>query len=330
MPLNGRSALAVNGVVAMLGKVQFWFLALLGGLLPSSAWAGCGSAVCSINTNWDAQGAWTEPGARFDLRYEFIDQDQPMSGDSRIGVGEIPQHHDEVRTINRNWIATFDYAFSQRFGVSASLPIVDRSHDHIHNHGGGQLPESWNFTEAGDVRALGRYHLDGSGQSGIGLLFGVKLPTGDFKVQNDDGDLAERTLQPGTGTTDALFGAYYSVPAGHGNWFAQVLWQAALKEREDYRPGDRASLDLGYSHSLNERFAALVQLNLVYRDRDSGAQAEPEDSGGHFAHVAPGLSYNLGRNAQLYGFVQLPVYQYVNGVQLTASWSLVAGLATRF
>jgi hypothetical protein len=29
---------------------------------------------------------------------------------------------------------------------------------------------------------------------------------------------------------------------------------------------------------------------------------------------------------QLYGFVQLPLYQYVNGTQLTADWSAVAGV----
>lgn len=315
----------------MSGRVQFLSIAVLAALLPAPAWAGCGSALCSINTNWDAQGAWTEPGARFDLRYEFIDQDQPMSGDSRIGVGEIPRHHDEVRTINRNWVATLDYAFSQRFGVSVGLPVVDRTHDHIHNDAGGQLPEHWNFTGVGDARVLGRYHLGESGKAGIGLLFGVKLPTGDFKVENDDGDLAERSLQPGTGTTDALLGAYYrGAGSGHGTWFVHMLWQAALAERQDYRPGDRASVDLGYRHSLNERFAALLQLNLLYRDRDSGAQAEPEDSGGRFAFIGPGLSYNLGSDTQLYGFVQVPLYQYVNGVQLTADWSLLAGISTRF
>jgi hypothetical protein len=317
--------------MAMFGSVQLMTIAVLAGLLPLAAWAGCGSAVCSINTNWDAQGAWAEPGARFDLRYEFIDQDQPMAGDSRIGVGEISHHHDEVRTINRNWIATLDYAFSQRLGVSVSLPVVDRSHEHIHNHGGGQLPETWNFTQAGDARVLGRYHLAESGEAGIGALFGVKLPTGDFKVDNEEGELAERSLQPGTGTTDVLLGAYYRASgSGHSAWFAQVLWQSAVGEREDFRPGDRAGVDLGYRHPLNDRMAALLQLNLLYRDRDSGAQAEPEDSGGRFAFIGPGLSYTLGRDAQLYGFVQVPVYQYVNGVQLTADWSLVAGFATRF
>ena len=315
----------------MLGRARFLSFAILAGLLPLPAWAACGSAVCSINTNWDAQGAWTEPGVRFDLRYEFIDQDQPMAGDSHIGVGEIPHHHDEVRTINRNWIATLDYAFSQRLGVSVSLPVVDRSHEHIHNHMGAQIPETWNFTEVGDARVLGHYHLGESGEAGIGLLFGVKLPTGDFEVENDEGERAERSLQPGTGTTDVLFGAYYRTPvSGRGAWFAQGLWQAALGEREDYHPGDRVGVDLGYRHQLSDRFAALLQLNLLYRERDSGAQAEPEDSGGYFAFIGPGLSFNIGRSTQLYGFVQLPVYQYVNGVQLTADWSVVAGLATRF
>jgi hypothetical protein len=39
----------------------------------ATASAGCGAAFCSINTDWSTQGAWTERGARLDLRYEFID-----------------------------------------------------------------------------------------------------------------------------------------------------------------------------------------------------------------------------------------------------------------
>jgi hypothetical protein len=31
-----------------------------------------------------------------------------------------------------------------------------------------------------------------------------------------------------------------------------------------------------------------------------------------------------------YSFVQLPLYQYVNGVQLTADWAFVAGASVRF
>ncbi|MEQ1880186.1 MAG: hypothetical protein ABL878_04365 [Burkholderiales bacterium] len=314
-----------------LKNLRRWPMLVVAGLLPLPVSAGCGSAVCSINTDWDAQGTWAEPGVRVDLRYEFIDQDQPMSGSSRVNVGEIPLEHDEIRTINRNWIATIDYAFGEKFGVSVSLPFVDRSHSHIHNDVGGPVEENWGLTQLGDIRVLGRYQPGEPGGSGFGLLFGAKLPTGDFKIQNADGELAERTLQPGTGTTDALFGAYYRAPlATHGTWFAQVLGQSATGKHEEFRPGDRIGVDLGYRHPIGENVNALLQMNFLHRDRDSGLQSEPDDSGGRFAFIAPGLSYKMARETQLYGFVQVPVYQYVNGVQLTADMSVVAGFATRF
>jgi hypothetical protein len=42
---------------------------------PLSAAASCGSAFCTVDTNWNVQGIWTEPAPRFDLRYESITQD---------------------------------------------------------------------------------------------------------------------------------------------------------------------------------------------------------------------------------------------------------------
>ena len=46
----------------------------------------------------------------------------------------------------------------------------------------------------------------------FGLQFGIKLPTGKFDVANDEGEVAERSLQPGSGTTDAILGAFYNGP----------------------------------------------------------------------------------------------------------------------
>ena len=56
----------------------------------SVAQASCGSAFCLVNTNWGAQGVWTEPGWRGDLRYEYINQDQPRAGTQDVSVGQIP------------------------------------------------------------------------------------------------------------------------------------------------------------------------------------------------------------------------------------------------
>ncbi|HKA40071.1 MAG TPA: hypothetical protein VKD25_09890 [Burkholderiales bacterium] len=298
--------------------------------------ASCGAAFCMVNTSWNVQGAWTEPGARFDLRFEYIDQDQPRAGSDKVAVGQIPQHHDEVRTINRNWLATFDYTFNPQWGVSATLPVVDRSHEHIHNHMGQQLLETWNFTKLGDVRVVGRRQWQSESREAqrldfFGVNFGLKLPTGDTDVRNDDGDLAERSLQPGTGTTDLILGAYYTRMLGSGSsWFADLQAQQALNSFENYKPGLRVGFDVGYRWATTERLTLMLQLNALYKDRDKGSEAEPEDSGGKFVFVSPGLSYVIVKNLQLFGFVQLPIYQYVNGVQLTADWAAVAGMSVRF
>lgn len=295
--------------------------------------AGCGSAFCSLSTDWSTQGAWTETGGRFDLRYEFIDQDQPRTGTRDLAVGEISQHHDEVRTINRNWIAAYDYSFDSNWGLSIQVPVVSRSHSHIHNHMGAQLIEAWTFTEVGDARATARYRFTPeSPESGaLGLQLGLKLPTGDYEVENDAGDLAERSLQPGTGTTDVIAGAFYSGPwGGRITWFAEANWMSALRSREDYKPGNRAALNIGLSHPSTQHVTLMLQLNAQWKDRDSGAQAEPEATGGTFLHLSPGVGLNLGDNTRLYSFVQVPLYQRVNGVQLVADFALVAGISRRF
>jgi hypothetical protein len=161
---------------------------------------------------------------------------------------------------------------------------------------------------------------------------GVKLPTGSRDVRNRHGDLAERSLQPGTGTTDLLLGGFVSEvrPQSDHSWFAQALLQRALGGRDGYRPGDRLNLDVGYRYELSERLGLMVQLNGLVRRRDRGAEAEPADSGGRFVHLSPGIGYALSRQTQLYGFVQLPLYRHVHGVQLVADRALVVGLTTRF
>ena len=306
-------------------------------LAAPTAPASCGAAFCSINTNWDAHGAWAEPGWRFDLRYEHILQDQPRTGSNRISVGQIPGHHDEVFTENRNWLATVDYTFNADWGVSLYLPFVDRSHTHIHNHRGARLIESWDFSSAGDARVVGRYRIatfeDREPKlASSGLYFGLKLPTGQIDVRNGDGALAERSLQPGTGTTDALLGAYYAqlLPMKDLSWFAEALVQAPLNTRDSYKPGTRVSLDTGVRYNATEHLSVMLQLNAVFRGRDSGANAEPNDSGGKFWFLSPGFSYALTRDAVVYAYYQVPIYQHVNGVQLTAGGASAIGVSVRF
>ncbi len=318
-----------------LAKLAFG--SLLAVTAPQKAQATCGAEFCLINTNWNLQGIAVEPGLRVDFRYEFIRQNQPLAGGNKVGVGQIPQDHDEVKTINRNWIAALDYTIDDRWSVATTIPVASRSHSHIDNASGTPALEQWKFLRLGDVRVLGRYQLRSENRGNASLSFyglnaGIKLPIGGINVRNSDGTRAERTLQPGSGTTDLLLGGYFSqvLSAHDASWFAQGLWQSAVNHREDLKPGNRLSVDFGYRYEANGYLGLMLQFNTLVRARDGGLQAEPESSGGRFLFASPGVSYAFSRGFQVYGFVQKPLYQHVNGVQLTADWSAIMGVSTRF
>lgn len=303
----------------------------MGVIMPFSAYASCGSAFCPVNTQWNVQGVWTEPGLRLDMRYEYIPQKQPRQGSKAISVGEIPAHHDEKETINQNILSTLDYTFNQNWGISLSAPLVSRSHEHIHNHHGTPSLETWDFTNMGDARISGRYQQPIGKFDAVGVTFGLKLPTGRFHVANTEGEEAERSLQPGTGTTDMLIGAFFHLPVTKDDSvFSEVLFSSAFNEREHYKPGDQIAWDMGYRHALTPKLSGLAQLNVHYKWNDTGEAAEPANSGNYAVHFSPGASYTLSPRTLLYGYAQLPLYQHVRGVQLTEDWAAITGVSFRF
>jgi hypothetical protein len=298
--------------------------------------ASCGAAFCLVNTDWSVQGLWTEPGTRLDLRYESIDLAQPRAGRDRVSVGALPRDHAEVETRNRNAVVSLEGLLAPGWGYSVSLPFVDRRHRHFDDPSGENVEQTWNFSRPGDARVTVRHERvaardDPLASAAGGFLVGLKLPTGAYDVRNADGELAERTLQPGTGTTDLLAGAYWrGAFTPETSWFAQVQGVLPLGARAGYRPGRSALVDGGVRYSASSTVGLLMQVNVLVRGRDSGGQSEPQDSGQRQAWLSPGVAWNFARDGQVYAFVQVPVYQYVNGLQLTANRSFSAGLSWRF
>lgn len=307
----------------------------LAGLLSTTAHASCGSAYCSIATDMAAEAAGIGEGNTLDLRYESIDQKQPRTGSRKLAVGEIPRHHDEVSTRNRNLVATYSRTYASGWGLAVTAPFSDRDHVHIHNHRGQKFVDEWDYRELGDMRVTGRYQMAlGGGDAARtgGIVFGAKLPTGRTGIANDAGAVAERTLQPGSGTTDLVLGAFVhqQLPQQAASWFAQVQVQRALNEQDGFRPGAQFSADIGYARAFTDRVSGIVQANAVVKRRDSGAEAEPEDSGSRSLFLSPGVGYRFTDSLRAYAFYQHPLHQHVNGVQLTPRRAFVVGVTTRF
>jgi len=199
---------------------------------------------------------------------------------------------------------------------------------------GANTFEKWDFAKAGDARVLGYYRFDNGKNPFVnhGLTFGLKLPTGSTRVSNSDGAVAERMLQPGTGSTDAVLGGYYSAPGIYqdSSWSVQALYQQPASIKDEYRPGRQFQLNLGYRHPLGNEWQALLQINSLVKGKDSGANSEPDLSGSRTVFLSPGLAYSVTHGLQLYGFLQLPIYRFYNGIQLSVDWAFVAGATMRF
>ena len=298
------------------------------------AQASCGAAFCSTANDWLTLTQGVHPGWLVWGQLEYLNQDQLREGTQEVSRDQIEEHHEEIKTINRNALLGAEYGFAQNWAVNLIVPYSNREHEHIHNHHGTEIPESWQFDNLGDVRLKVRYQSTGhlANEMSWTLNGGLKLPTGQFDVQNSEGETAERSVQPGTGTTDLLLGggvayAPLSMPV---SLFANLQLQSPLNERDGYKPGWRGGLQVGGLYPITGKLDLVIQANLLHSGSDSGANAEPDESGRTQIAIVPGLTYSWSNGLMIYGMVEFPVYQNVNGIQLTYDYAASMGMSMAF
>ncbi len=320
-------------------KTKLLLIAILS--TASTAYAGCGSSFCSVNTHWDTQGLSSDDGLRVDLRYSYTKADTPRVGSSKVrndlALAAVDEEVENLRTINQTLNLDIDYPITQQLSVAVALPLVMRDHSHTIADGlGGGTVEQGSFSKLGDVRVLGNYKLDSSDHhAGSGIRFGLKLPAGSTTWEFQPTQTGERNLQPGSGSTDVVLGAYHHQDLADApwGWFFSEQWQSAITTKDGYRPGDSIALDAGGHYAFTPNVTGLLQLNAQFKKADSGNAASAH-SGGKSLNLSPGLSFNATPKTKLYSFVQLPIYQYANpnpagtpDGQLTAPWSFSFGIS---
>ncbi len=162
----------------------------------------------------------------------------------------------------------------------------------------------------------------------------MKLPTGSFKQRfidgSEAGELLDRGLQRGTGTTDALLGLYkFGYVSESLGYFGQAMAQVALNARDGFRPGNSLNVNLGLRYLNAGIFTPQIQLNLHGEQRESGAFADVGNSGNTLTYLSPGLGLKLDRRLEAFVFLQVPIHEHVNGVQIEPGRLWPAGLQYR-
>lgn len=324
-----------------MNRLSLPLFAALAALAAPAVHANCGTAFCLVNTHWETLGAPSDAGWQLDLRHELIDQDRFWSGSGEAGKAEVDALGLAAQpnvTRNRNTVLTLDYGLDPRTSVSIRVPHVDLELVRKLNRSGSQQLR-FDYRALGDIEFQLRRVVRESADGFTGVALGLKLPTGDTGVRAAiyadgvyDTEAAEplRSVQPGTGTTDAVAGVFHSQTLA-ANWsaYAQAFYRAALAEKDGYRPGARFSADAGASWFGLSGFNFSAQLAYNERRADRGVEREPQSANRTLA-LSVGAAWEFMPDFRAYAFYQTPLYRETDGVQTVADDALVGGLSLRF
>ena len=313
-------------------------------LMPSIASA-CSSCGCTLTSDFLSQGLSGAHGFMLDLRYDYLNQNQLRTGTgtiSSVAASSVDNGDKEVERYTRNNYLTLgmDYIFNRDWSINVQVPYIDRKHSTLGTGSDGTNPgdEAYdsNTSNLGDVKVVGRY-LGFTPQHNFGVMFGLKLPTGSHSqmgTSTDPATLGEAAdidpgLQPGTGSTDVIAGVNY-FDSLNRNWdyFTQAIYQTAVAHRSGYKPGDGFNLNLGLRYMEYTSVIPQLQLNVRNVQTDSGVLADTVSTGGTLTYLTPGVIVKITNNASLYGYVQVPIYQDLTGIQLAPRY--VASVGAHF
>lgn len=295
----------------------------------------CGACGCTLNSDWASQGYTAMAGFRVDLRQDYFNQDQLRAGTSAPSRSSFQFPNDQEiqqETLNRNTTLALDYFSGKSWGLNLIVPYFNRFHTTI-VPGDTEVSTSQR-KGVGDIRVTARYQGVMEDQS-FGVQVGFKLPTGsrdqDFSVGPQVGSPLDRGLQMGTGTTDILFGVYKHGSLG-GDWgyFSQAMGQVALNSRDGFRPGNSVNANLGVRYNGNPVVSPHFQLNVRMEARETGENADNANSGATLTYLSPGVTIQAGPKVQFYVFIQVPVLQRVDGLQVEPRSIFSAGVHHTF
>ncbi len=289
----------------------------LAGLVPAALPAAALACACGCDVFAVADPSLLPtPGrAKMFFEYDFLDQNENWSGSS-----SAPAADNSDKLLKSNFF-TFggQVTVAPGWDVMAEIPFTDRTFKTIPD--GETTVQTFNHTALGDIRLQAMYTGFTASQS-TGLTFGIKLPTGDWTYPGFD-----RDTEIGSGSTNLLLGGFHRgdiTKDGRWAYTFQGVFNQPVASQGGYTPGREADASAGVTWSawrLNGGhlvIAPVLQLVGSVRARDSGPEADPDNTGYRRLIAAPGVQFITGK-WRLYGDAEIPFAQSFNGDQLVAT-----------
>jgi len=246
--------------------------------------------------------------------------------------------------------ANLAYGLTDDLTIGLSMPYVDRSNiREAHNDMGvGEAELAGDSNGVGDLTLFGQYRFYHSEKQDAAILMGVKTPTGETGVREDEGGLFEAEQQPGSSSWDPFFGLAYNRSWGDIGFSGNVLYTVVTEGTQDTDLGDIFNYNLAFSYrttipkgghdhhrhmhqgNIIDYIDIVVELNGDSRQRVNIGGESEEHSGGHTLYLSPGLRVALGHSVSLFTSLGIPIVNDLNGIQSEPDYRVIGGVTVTF
>lgn len=254
-----------------------------------------------------------------------------------LNAGADELDDDSRQRITNSILFALGYSFTDRLSMETLFTWVNQSRT-IRQFGNEDFTET---SGIGDAVFLLKYAfpevLGRATVFNIGL--GIKAPLGKSDLRSSQGIQLTADLQPGSGAWDEL--AWLSISKGFGfrpaatfsSSFTYRLTgknKSYLNDTSTYEFGNVVQANVGYTDEFL-LFNVILNPGLVVKYRNSRPDkiegSDIPNTGGEWIFLRPELLLQLSPQIGIISRVEVPLYSYVDGTQLTPTLRFTAGMS---
>ncbi|WP_273568127.1 hypothetical protein [Maribacter halichondriae] len=257
-----------------------------------------------------------------------------------LNAGSNVLDDDSRLRITNSILTNLGYAITDRISLEALFTWVNQTRT-ISQFGNENFAET---SGIGDAVLLVKYAIPEilGKQTVFNIGLGTKVPLGKSDLTTEEGFQLTADLQPGSGAWDVLGWSSFSkglnfrpsaTISGSFTYRFTGKNTAYLNNMAAYEFGNVAQASLGYTDQFL-LFNTIFNPGLVFKYRkafeDKIDDSNVPNTGGQWVFARPELTILVTPDLRLYARVELPLYNYVDGTQLTPTVRSTVGMSYTF
>ncbi|GAA3601590.1 hypothetical protein GCM10022396_18770 [Flavivirga amylovorans] len=237
--------------------------------------------------------------------------------------------------ITHSVLLNANYSITNRFSVEGLFTWVNQRRK-ISQFGNENLDQT---SGIGDAVLLLKYNFPNilGKESNIAIGLGSKIPLGSSTETNDQGITLNADLQPGSNAWDIIYWTSFSKNFSFRPSFtfsSRAIYRStgtndSYFENSSYKFGNEFQGFISFSDQFI-LFKTITTPSLSFKYRNAGQDKidgfDLDNTGGDWISVIPNFSINLTPNMTFSTKAEIPIYNNVDGTQLTPTYRITAGV----